>query len=302
MMRIAVTGRNGQVALALAERAALKGIEIVRLGRPELDLARPETVAPALAAARADIIVSAAAHTGVDRAESEPELAMAVNGEAPGAIGAAAAALGVPVIHLSTDYVFAGDKAAPYVETDPVGPRTVYGLSKLRGEQALMAATPRHVILRTAWVYSPFGSNFVRTMLRLAGQQGAVRVVADQRGCPTSALDIGQAVLAIAARLAAERHRPELYGLFHMVGQGEASWADFAAAIFETSARLGGPSATIVPVATADYPTPARRPANSRLDTAKLRAVYSFALPDWRVSLVATLRRLVGEIIEGRQR
>ena len=288
-MRIAVTGRSGQVVTSILERAP-GGVEIVTLGRPELDLADPATIGPAIAAAAPDLIVSAAAYTAVDKAESEPGLAQAINGIAPGLIGEAAAARDIPVIHLSTDYVFAGDKPAPYVETDPTGPATAYGRSKLEGEQALARATGNHLILRTAWVYSPFGGNFVKTMLRLAESRDEVRVVADQQGCPTSALDIADAILALAPRLA-DRQAPR--GVFHLVGSGEANWACFAEAIFAASAAQGGPSARVVPITTAEYPTPARRPANSRLATDKLRAAYGLALPHWRDSLPGTVGRLV---------
>ena len=201
-MRLAVTGREGQVATALARAGALAGIEVVRLGRPELDLERPETIAPALQAVRPDVVVSAAAYTAVDQAESEPERARRINAQAPGVLAEAAARLGAPIVHLSTDYVFDGEKRAPYTEADATGPVTVYGATKLQGEQAVAAGHPRHVILRTAWVYAPWGKNFVRTMLRLAEAREEVGVVADQHGCPTYAPDIADAVLAIAAALA----------------------------------------------------------------------------------------------------
>ena len=291
-MRIAVTGRSGQVVSAMSERAS-HGIELVTLGRPKFDLADAGTVGPAIAAAAPDLIVSAAAYTAVDKAESEPDLARAVNGVAPGLIGEAAAALGIPVIHLSTDYVFAGDKPAPYVETDMTGPATTYGRTKLEGEERLAAATDNHLILRTAWVYSPFGGNFVKTMLRLAATRDEVRVVADQRGCPTSALDIADAIFSLAPRLS-DGEAPR--GVFHLVGSGETDWASFAAAIFEESSALGGPSARVVPITTAEYPTPAHRPANSRLSTGKLHTSYGLALPQWR----ASLRETVGRLLSGR--
>src|ERR1700757_3481567 len=202
-MRIAVTGKAGQVVTSLKERGALLGHEIVAVGRPELDLARPETIAPVLRAAKPDVVVSAAAWTAVDKAEAEREAAFAANVGGAGAVAAAAAALGVPLIHLSTDYVFDGTKQAPYVETDPVAPLGVYGASKEAGERAVLAAHPGAVILRTAWVYSPFGANFVKTMLRLAETREEVGVVADQRGNPTSALDIADGVIALAERLVA---------------------------------------------------------------------------------------------------
>ena len=317
-MRIAVTGREGQVAQALAAVGSEEGVEVILVGRPDLDLAAPTSIFPALHAAKPDIVVSAAAYTAVDKAESEPDLAFAVNAAGAGAVAAAAARLGVPVIHLSTDYVFDGTGARPYREDDPTGPLGVYGRSKLDGERAVAAANPRHVILRTAWVYAPFGNNFVRTMLRLAGTREDVGVVADQRGCPTGALDIARAVIAVAKTLAAEPAdatvaaeealsglafagsvlppdaAQDCFGVFHLTGQGEAVWADVAEAVFARSAALGGPTARVKRIATADYPTPAQRPANSRLDGGKLSRVYGITLPDWRVSVDDCVTRLLG--------
>ncbi|WP_068092272.1 dTDP-4-dehydrorhamnose reductase [Novosphingobium rosa] len=292
-MRIAVTGQSGQVVTSLVERAAAVGeIEIITLGRPDFDLAQPETIAPAIAAARPDVVVSAAAFTAVDKAESEAELAHAVNATGARAVAAAAQALGVPVIHISTDYVFDGSKTTPYVESDPVKPLGVYGASKLAGEQAVLAAAPEAVILRTAWVYSPFGANFVKTMLRVGATRDELGVVDDQYGCPTSALDIADAVLAIAQRLVSD---PEgsVRGVFHLVGSGEGSWADMAQAVFDASRAAGGPDARVKRITTADYPTPAARPANSRLDCTRLAQSYGLHLPDWHSSVTATVQRLI---------
>ena len=280
-MRLVVTGREGQVATALAQAGARHGVEVVRLGRPELDLERLETIAPALRAARPDVVVSAAAYTAVDHAESEPERAHQVNAIAPARLAEVSADLGAPILHLSTDYVFDGRKPSPYAETDATGPVTVYGASKLAGEAAV-AAHPRHVILRTAWVYAPYGKNFVRTMLRLAETRDEVGVVGDQLGCPTSAADIADGVLKIAAALHAGQGAP---GLYHMAGTGEASWAGFAATVFEGSRARGGPSARVRAITTADYPTPAARPANSRLDCTSVQAAFGVALPTWREAL-----------------
>ncbi len=294
-MRIAVTGREGQVARALIEVGATTGVTVVPVGRPALNLAHPAGIGPALAAARPDVIVNAAAYTAVDKAEAEPALALAINGAGAGLVAEAAAALGVPVLHLSTDYVFDGTLDRPYREDDPTGPLGAYGRSKLAGEQAVAAATPHHVILRTAWVYAPFGNNFVRTMLRLAETRDEVGVVADQWGCPTSALDIAATVVAVARRLAGHSATPGLFGTFHMTGQGEAVWADVAEAVFDRAAALGAPRARVRRITTAEYPTPARRPANSRLDGARLAAAYGLTLPAWRSSVAACVERLVGE-------
>jgi dTDP-4-dehydrorhamnose reductase len=292
-VRIVVTGREGQVVRSLIERGAAAGHTIVALGRPELDLTSDrEAIVAAIEAARPDAIVSAAAHTAVDKAEAHPDLAFAINAAGAEAVAIAAAHLAVPLIHLSTDYVFDGTKSAAYVEGDATGPSGVYGASKLAGEEAVLAAHDNVAVLRTAWVYSPFGANFVKTMLRLANDRDEVRVVGDQRGNPTSALDIADGVIAVAENLAASDD-PALRGIFHMSGGGEATWADFAEAIFAASSAAGGPAARVTPITTADYPTPARRPANSRLSGDKLAAAHGVRLPVWRISLTDIVERLI---------
>lgn len=294
-MRIAVTGRSGQVAACLAERGNEAGHEVVAIDRPALDLAETDCTGmiAALRAARPDVIVSAAAYTAVDRAEREPDAAFAVNAAGPGRLAQSAAALGLPLVHLSTDYVFSGGGERPWREDDAGGPLGVYGASKLAGEQAVLDAQPDTAILRTAWVYSPFGANFVKTMLRLAGERDEVAVVADQCGNPTSALDIADGILAVAARLAGSRD-PALRGVFHMTAAGATSWAEFAEAIFAESAARGGPSARVRRIATADYPTAARRPVNSRLDCSRLAQAYGIRLPAWQASLAIVVGRLLG--------
>lgn len=291
--RILVTGTEGQVVGSLLEKTAGRAdVEMVTVGLPELDFTATARIAPAIEALKPDVILSVAAFTAVDAAESAEDVALAVNGTAVGEIGKAAARLGVPVVHLSTDYVYAGDKAAPYVESDPTGPLSAYGRTKLNGELALAAATPNHAILRTAWVYSPFGKNFVKTMLRLAESRDSVGVVDDQVGNPTSALDIADGLLKVADNLLASTDQI-FRGVFHMTGGCTASWAAFATEIFRLSAGLGGPSATVNRIPTSAYPTPARRPANSRLDCGKLEAVHGVRLPDWRGSTETVIRRLV---------
>jgi len=293
-LRLVVTGNSGQLASCLIEVGAAAGVEIIPIGRPQLDLAgSPESVAATLTAAAPDIIISAAAYTAVDRAETERELAFAINAEGAGAVAAAAAMLGVPVIHVSTDYVFDGSKPAPYIESDPTAPLGVYGASKLAGELAVAAATPNHAILRTAWVYSPFGNNFLRTMLRLAGDRDELRVVADQRGNPTSALDLAETILVVARNLLASPDNANLRGVFHATGSGEASWAEFAATIFQYSAANGGPTAKVTPIPATAYPTPAARPANSRLDNSRLNDAHGVRLPDWRQSTELVVTRLL---------
>ncbi len=291
--RFLVTGTEGQVVGSLVEAVAGRDdLEIVTIGLPDLDLRDTAAIAPAIEALRPDAILSVAAYTAVDAAETDEATALAVNGLAPGEIGRAAARLGVPVVHLSTDYVFDGDKPTPHVETDPTGPIGAYGRTKLAGERALAAATANHAVLRTAWVYSPFGKNFVRTMLRLAETRDRVGVVADQIGNPTSALDLAAAMLKVTENLLADGD-PELRGLFHATGGGEASWADFAAEIFRRSATHGGPSADVEPIPTSAYPTPAKRPKNSRLDCGRLARVHGIRLPDWRESIDVVVRRLI---------
>ncbi|MDG2515865.1 dTDP-4-dehydrorhamnose reductase [Sphingobium yanoikuyae] len=290
-MKIAVTGTAGQVVTSLIERGMAAGHEVIAIGRPDLDLADPASVVRALSATAPDAIVSAAAYTAVDKAESESDLAFAVNGAGPGAVAQAAKALGVPLIHISTDYVFDGTLDRPYVESDPTGPTGVYGASKLAGEQAVLDGHDDSAVLRVAWVYSPFGVNFVKTMLRLAGDRDALGVVGDQVGNPTSALAIADAILQVATNMVADSS-PELRGIFHMTAPGEASWADFAQAIFAASAARGGPTALVRPIGTADYPTLATRPANSRLNCGLIARVHGVTLPDWHMSLDAVMDRL----------
>jgi dTDP-4-dehydrorhamnose reductase len=290
-MKIAVTGTAGQVVTSLIERGAATGHEVIAIGRPDLDLADPASVVRALSAAAPDVIVSAAAHTAVDKAETESDLAFAVNGAGPGAVAQAAKALGVPLIHISTDYVFDGMLDRPYVESDPTGPTGVYGASKLAGEQAVLDGHDDSAVLRVAWIYSPFGGNFVKTMLRLAADRDELGVVGDQVGNPTSALAIADGIIQVATNMVANSS-PQLRGVFHMTAQGEASWADFAQAIFAGSMARGGPTASVRPIGTADYPTPATRPANSRLDCGLIARVHGVTLPDWRASLEDVLDRL----------
>ncbi|OCP18562.1 MULTISPECIES: dTDP-4-dehydrorhamnose reductase [unclassified Ensifer] len=291
--RMVVTGREGQVVTSLVERAAEgERFEVIAVGRPEFDLARPETIEAPLRHARPDVIVSAAAYTAVDAAERDEEAATIVNGTSAGKIALTAASLGIPVIHLSTDYVFDGSKSSPYSEADPVAPIGAYGRSKLAGEKAVARAHPNHVILRTAWVYSPFGKNFLKTMLKAAEARDSLNVVDDQVGNPTSALDIADTLLTVASNLLDSNDR-RLRGIFHMTAQGEASWADFAEEIFAVSGARGGPSASVGRILSSAYPTPAKRPANSRLDCQKLADTYGLVLPRWQDSIAAVVSRLI---------
>lgn len=294
-MRIVVTGREGQIARSLIEQAPLAGHVVVPVGRPQIDLAGDRgAISRVLRDASPDVIISAAAYTAVDRAESERDIALAVNRDGPRAIAQTASELGVPLLHLSTDYVFDGAKAAPYVETDPAQPTGVYGASKLAGEQAVLEAHDNAAVLRTAWVYSPFGANFAKTMLRLAADRDEVAVVADQRGNPTSALDIASGLLRIATNLVASDNS-EQRGIFHMAAAGEATWADFAEAIFSAAAAMNGPTAIVRRISSAEYPTPAKRPSNSRLDCSRLESAHEVRLADWRSSAPSVVRRILLE-------
>jgi dTDP-4-dehydrorhamnose reductase len=293
-MRIFVVGSEGQIARSLKE--AVSGVDgiVARFStRPEVDLTRPETVLPAVRAFEPDLVVNPAAYTAVDRAESEPELALSINRDGAAAVAEAADALGAPVIHFSTDYVFDGKKSEAYVERDPPSPQCVYGRSKLEGERLVAAAAPRNVILRTAWVYAPFGRNFVRTMLRLAVDRD-LRVVNDQVGCPTYAPDIAATCLAIGRRLAETGWRENYAGVTHLAGPNAMSWCGFAEAIMAGAAARGARSAAVEAITTADYPTPARRPANSRLATERLASVFGMSLPPFGESLNRCLDRLIG--------
>lgn len=292
-MRLIVTGTQGQVVTALKERGAAQGVEVVALGRPELDLGEPSSIATAFAKVSGDVIISAAAYTAVDKAESDEDLAMRVNGVSPGEIAKVAAARNIPLLHVSTDYVFDGGRDRPWREDDPTGPLGVYGRSKLAGELAVLRENPSATILRTAWVYSPFGANFVKTMLRLGESRDELSVVADQKGAPTSALDIADALIAVARKRLAEPENAALSGVFHLAGAGEAVWADFAEEIFREAEAFGRKPVRVKRIATADYPTPARRPANSLLDTAKLAEIYGVVLPDWKISTRACVARLL---------
>ena len=293
-LRIAVTGKEGQVARSMIELGPEMGVEIIAVGRPELDLADPPSVLSALEAARPDVIVSAAAYTAVDKAETEQDLAFAVNGAGAGAVAEAAAKLGVPVLHLSTDYVFDGSKPDRYVESDPTRPTSAYGASKLEGERRVAAATADHGIFRTAWVYSAHGANFLKTMLRLGETRDTLSVVADQLGCPTSAEDIARAMISAAQTIAADRDA-KYRGIFHLTGSGEASWADFARAIFAAAETHGRKPVAVTSITSDQYPSPVKRPANSRLSGDKLERIYGIVLPDWRVSTGKVVSDLLGQ-------
>lgn len=286
-MKLLVFGSTGQVAIELARAATRRGWHCDALGRDRADLADPAACAAIARDTDADVVINAAAYTAVDQAETDTAIAMTVNGDAPGAIARAAAARKLPFLHISTDYVFDGAGRRPWSESDATGPLGVYGASKLAGEAQVTAAGGPHVILRTAWVFSAHGKNFVKTMLRLAATRDSLSVVDDQRGGPTPAADVAGALLDIAAAFAAGKG---VSGIFHFTGAPDCSWADFAEAIFAAS-RLGNRT-TVARIPASAYPTPARRPENSVLDCRKILATYGIAQPDWKSGLRAVLNEL----------
>lgn len=287
-MKILVTGRHGQLAQSLAEHG---GDEIVLMGRPDFDLAIPGSARTAILAAAPDLVVNAAAFTAVDLAEAQEARAQRINAAGAGEVAAAAQELGVSVIHISTDYVFDGRATAPYTETAVTAPVGAYGRTKLAGEEAVRAANPDHLILRTSWLVSPFGRNFVRTMVELAPHRDSLSVVNDQLGNPTSALDLADAILVVARRWKTG-DRTGLGQIYHLAGSGLASWYDVAVAVQDELARLGLKSARVAPINAADWPTPAARPAYSALDSTAFTCDFCHVMPDWRVALSPIICRL----------
>jgi dTDP-4-dehydrorhamnose reductase len=282
MRPVLVTGGSGQVGSALG-RLAAEDFELVMPTRAELDLADPQAIAALVASRAWTAVINCAAYTAVDKAEGDVVAAWSANALAPAALAAATKSAGIPLLHVSTDYVFDGTKASAYVEQDPVGPVGVYGASKEGGEQAVRTANPNHIILRTAWVVSPDGANFIKTMLRLGADRPELRVVADQHGCPTSAEDIARTLLVLlrAATSGENAH----WGTYHFVNAGDASWHDLAEVVFARAGTHGRPVPIVHPITTADYPTPATRPANSRLSTAKIERDFGIVPRPWRTAI-----------------
>lgn len=292
-MRIVVTGRDGQIARSLVERAMLHpAVQLFVVGRPEFDLSRPESVFDLIHSIRPDIVISAAAYTAVDQAEDEPQQAYAINAVGAGAVAQAAADVGAAIIHLSTDYVFAGEGNHSYTEDAAAAPYSIYGQTKLAGEALVAGANSRHLILRTAWLYSPFGKNFVKTMLRIATDRDSVSVVSDQWGNPTSAIDIADGILHVVDRLRVDKQFAA-YGIYHIAGTGSTNWSTFARAIFQASRDEQGPFADVKDILTSEYPTKARRPLNSSLDTEKFYAMFGWKLPTWQESIRAMVQRIL---------
>ncbi len=293
-MKLLCIGHDGQLARALFEQATTLGIDLVARGRPSIDLLSPDTVERALIEVGPSVVINTAAYTHVDGAEQDAASAYALNQAAAETLAAATANRSIPLIHVSTDYVFDGTSPAPYLETAPAAPSGIYGASKLAGERAVAAANPQHVILRTAWLYSPFGQNFLKTMLRLAERDVAIRVVNDQFGSPTSALDLAAAILQICERIDASPKDP-FWGVFHATALGETHWAEFAKVIFKHSAAMNGPSTKVAEIPSSAYPTPVKRPANSSLCCDKLLSVFGISLPQWQKSVAAIVARVLDE-------
>lgn len=294
-LKVLIVGRDGQLARSLDERGGGRGdLALDFVARPELDLEDEASIARAFGVRKPDIILNAAAYTAVDRAESEREKAERINGIAPRLIAREAKRVGARIIHLSTDYVFDGRNAEGYAEDAAVNPLNAYGQTKLIGEEGVRQEHPEgHLIVRTSWVYSPFGSNFVKTMLKLAQARPVLKVVDDQIGTPTSALDLADGLLA-----AIDRWRDPMSGLagtYHLAGSGRTSWAGLARHTLEASRVRGGPSAEVVPITSDNYPTPAARPKFSILDSTKFHAAFGYAAPAWQDSVTAVVDRLLNQ-------
>jgi len=291
-MRILLTGANGQVGRELSNSGGQRGIEVLALNRSDLDITDPVSVSREVNRSGVSLVINAAGYTAVDEAESEPELAFAVNRDGPAYLASACEKVGIPLVHISTDYVFDGQKQGDYFETDPVSPLSVYGKSKAAGEEEVRKRMREYLILRTGWVYGVYGHNFVKTMLRLGREKEVVQVVDDQYGCPTYAADLAETILRIAAQL--QEGRQIIWGTYHYCGKGVTSWHGFAEAIFNLARKY-------VPlkvkqteaVTTAEYPTAAKRPANSVLDCSLFRNHFGFAPKPWNESLARMLDQVL---------
>jgi len=296
MRQVLVTGAGGQLGIELQRATWPEGWQVAALGRADLDLTDPAAIAARVAAGHDGqpfaAVINGAAYTAVDKAESDQITAWAINALAPAAFGEACVQGDIPLVQVSTDYVFAGDKQGAWEVDDPVAPLGVYGASKLGGELAVRTSGARHAIVRTAWVVSAHGSNFVKTMLRVGAERGSLRVVEDQHGSPTSAADLAAALVTVAVRLTEDRQGPS--GTFHFSNAGPTTWAGFARELFEQASARGGPSARVEGIATSDYPTPARRPANSLLSHDAIRGAYGIEPRSWQAALTDILDELLG--------
>lgn len=294
-MKILVTGTAGQLARALADRAqGQPDVEIVLVGRPELDLENLGSFEQVLRSHAPDLLISAAAHTAVDQQEDEVERALRVNAEAPAELARLTRLAGIPIVQVSTDYVFDGRSARPYVESDLPNPQTVYGRSKLAGEEAVRAGNPDHLVVRTAWVVSRYGRNFIKTMLNAAHTRERLQVVADQFGSPTEAHDLAEGLLVAARFWCAHGAFPQ--GLYHLAGQGRASWHELAAHALASSRSIGGPSALVEPISSEQWPTKATRPANSELNSSAFERDFGYRARNWQQAISALVTELTGPV------
>jgi dTDP-4-dehydrorhamnose reductase len=293
-VRLFVIGTEGQVARSLCELAInTPNSTILCSARPNVDLLRPASIERTLSSFAPDLVINPAAYTAVDRAETEPEIAFATNRDGAGNVAAAAARIGVPIIHLSTDYVFDGKKNGPYLETDSVAPQGIYGKSKLEGELSVAVANERHIVLRTSWIYAPFGNNFVRTMLRLSKERDKLTVVDDQIGCPTFAPDLAFAIVEIARKVLSNHWDKRFAGITHICGPDEVSWFAFARKIMQLSKEISGHSVEVEAIPTTSYPTAALRPKNSRLCCDRLASIFDVRMPPLESSLEKCMKRLL---------
>ena len=289
---ILVVGKSGQLATCLRDVAYQKNISLVCLGRPDIDLESGAGIEETIAAIAPSAIINAAAYTAVDQAESEPARACAINRDGAARLAAAVSERNIPFIHISTDYVFDGYKQSAYHENDKPEPLNVYGRSKLEGEIAVLNENPQALVIRTSWIYSPYGNNFVRTMLRLSTTQSVVRVVNDQKGTPTSAADLAAAILEIVHKVRTHP-KSDMSGIYHLAGQGEVTWNGFATAIFASLVSRKQPVPKLRSILTEEYPTPARRPKNSCLDSSRAERIFQIRLAPWQTSLESCLDQLI---------
>jgi len=293
---ILITGASGQLGDSLQRLAREKNLPHIAVSRPKFDFDRPETIQTTFTAAAPSIVINAAAYTAVDAAETNEPAAIAGNHTGPATLATLCAGAKIPLIHISTDYVFDGRKNAPYIETDPTNPTGIYGRTKRDGELAVLAACPNSIILRTSWVYSAHGKNFARTMLNAARKStssASLRVVADQRGSPTAAGDLAATILNLITKWKESGWQDSYKGIYHATGTGDTTWYDFARAIFESATTCGLTAPSVTPISTADWPTPAKRPPDSRLDCAKLEKIFQEKLPNWTLSLPAIVAALM---------
>ena len=291
-MKVVVIGANGQLGWEVCRRGEKQGFDIVSLDLPEFDITEPLAVKKAVSQAGISLVINAAAYTAVDKAESEPELAFAVNRDGSAYLVSSCAEVGIPLIHVSTDYVFDGSRKSPYLETDPVSPLGVYGKSKAAGETEVRSHLKEHIILRTAWLYGIHGHNFVKTILRLGREKEVLRVVADQYGCPTYAADLAEVILTVAAQIGEQRD--VIWGTYHYCGKGVTTWHGFAEKIFDLAREHCSIAVKeVIPITTPEYPTPAKRPANSVLDCSLFTKHLAVHPRPWQESLADMINRLL---------